>query len=102
MLGIVEIAGFQYKVEKDMIFKVPSIDAAEGDKVTFDKVLLTSDNGNVSLGKPYVDGASVEVEVVAHGRYKKVINFIYRRRKDSRKKKGHRQDFTTVKVTDIK
>ena len=102
MLGIVEINGFQYKVEKDMFFKVPTIDAEVGATVTVDKVLLKSENGKIELGKPYVEGATVELEVVEHARYKKVINFIYRRRKDSKKKKGHRQAYTTVKVLAVK
>lgn len=102
MLGIVEIAGFQYKVEKDMVFKVPTIDAEVGSKVTFDKVLLKSEDGKIELGKPTVAGASVEVEILEHNRYKKVINFIYRRRKDSAKKKGHRQAYTVIKVLEIK
>ncbi len=102
MLGIVEINGFQYKIEKDMIIKVPTVDAEVGATVSFDKVLLKSEDGKIELGKPYVAGASVEVEVLEHARYKKVINFIYRRRKDSKKKKGHRQDYTAVKVLAVK
>jgi len=102
MLAIVEINGFQYKIEKDMVFKVPTVDAEVGATVNFDKVLLKSEDGKIELGKPYVDGASVDVEVVEHNRYKKVINFIYRRRKDSAKKKGHRQSYTKIKVLAFK
>lgn len=102
MLSIVEIAGFQYKVKEGMKFKVPSIDSEVGSTVEFDKVLLREKDGNVEVGKPYVENAKVVAEVVSHGKYPKVIHYVYRRRKDMDKKRGHRQPYTEILIKEIK
>ena len=103
MYAIIDDRGKQYKVKEGDVLKVPTIEAKEGEKVEFDKILLKEgEEGKVLLGKPYVEGSKVVAEVVAHGKYPKVIHFFYRRRKDSMKKKGHRQPYTEIKILEIK
>ena len=82
--------------------RVPKLDVEPGKKVTFDEVLLTSDGEKVKAGQPMVKGAKVVAEVVGHGRGEKIIVFKFKRRKNYRKKTGHRQDFTEIKITGVK
>ena len=102
MYAVIEACGKQYKVEeKDVVF-FEKLDAEEGKKVTFDKVILVSDNGKVQVGNPYVKGVKVEGKVVAHGKGKKIIVFKMKAKKNERKKQGHRQPYTKVEITSIK
>lgn len=102
MYALIEACGKQYKVEeKDLVF-FEKLDAEEGKKVTFDKVILVSDNGKVQVGNPYVKGVKVEGKVVAHGKGKKIIVFKMKPKKNERKKQGHRQPYTKVEITSIK
>ena len=102
MYAVVEACGKQYKVEeKDIVF-FEKLDAEEGKKVTFDKVMLVSDNGKVQVGNPYVKGVKVEGKVVSHGKAKKIIVFKMKPKKNERKKQGHRQPYTKVEITSIK
>ena len=101
MYAIVEIAGQQFKVEKDQQIFVHRLDAKEGSKVSFDKVLLTDDNGKVSVGKPVVDGVSVSAKVLEHLKGDKVTVFKKKRRKGYRVKNGHRQYFTKIEIDKI-
>ena len=102
MYAIVEIAGQQFKVEKDQQIFVHRLDAKEGSKVSFDKVLLTDDNGKVSVGKPVVDGVSVSAKVLEHLKGDKVTVFKKRREeKGYRVKNGHRQYFTKIEIDKI-
>ena len=102
MYALIEACGKQYKVEeKDVVF-FEKLDAEEGKKVTFDKVMLVSDNGKVQVGNPYVNGAKVEGTVVSHGKGKKIIVFKMKPKKNERKKQGHRQPYTKVEITSIK
>ena len=101
MQALVEISGKQFIAEKDMTLKVPTQTGSEGDKITFDKVLYVSNDKEKVFGSPYVENASVEAEVVSHGRDKKVIVFKFKRRKGYQKKQGHRQNFTTIKINSI-
>ena len=102
MYAVIEACGKQYKVEeKDVVF-FEKLDAEEGKKVTFDKVILVSDNGKVQVGNPYVKGVKVEGKVVAHGKGKKIIVFKMKAKKNERKKQGHRQPYTKVEITAIK
>ncbi|MAJ44972.1 MAG: 50S ribosomal protein L21 [Candidatus Marinimicrobia bacterium] len=101
MQALVEISGKQFIAEKDMTIKVPTQSVNQGDKITFDKVLYVSNNKEKVFGNPYVDKASVEAEVVSHGRDKKVIVFKFKRRKGYQRKQGHRQNFTTIKINNI-
>ncbi|PHR43644.1 MAG: 50S ribosomal protein L21 [Fluviicola sp.] len=102
MYAIVEIAGQQFKVEKDQRVFVHRLDAKEGDKVDFDRVLLTDDKGKVNVGAPAIDGAKVSAKVERHLKGDKVIIFKKKRRKGYAKKNGHRQFFTELTITGIK
>ena len=101
MYAIVEIAGQQFKVQKDQKIFVHRLDAQEGKKVDFDKVLLIEDKGKVTLGAPAITGASVEAKVVKHLKGDKVIVFKKKRRKGYRVKNGHRQALTEILIESI-
>ncbi len=101
MYAIVEIAGQQFKVEKDRYIYVHRLDAETGADVTFDKVLLVENGGDVSVGTPTVSGASVSAKVLEHVKGEKVIVFKKKRRKGYRKKNGHRQQFTKIMIETI-
>ena len=101
MYAIVEMAGQQFKVAKDQKVYVHRLQTEEGKKVTFDKVLLLDDNGNVTVGAPVIEGAAVEAKVVKHLKGDKVIVFKKKRRKGYRKKNGHRQYLTEIVVESI-
>ncbi len=101
MYAIIETGGKQYKVQKNDILAVEKLSAKGGDKVQFNTVLLTGGK-EVRLGDPLVKGAGVQATVIDQIKDKKVISFVKRRRKSSSKsKKGHRQQITLVKITDI-
>ena len=102
MYAIIEACGRQYKVEEKATVYFEKLEEEEGKKVTFDKVILVSDNGKVQVGDPYVKGVKVEGKVVSHGRGKKVLVFKYKAKKNERKTRGHRQDYTKVEITSIK
>ncbi len=101
MYAIVEIAGQQFKVEEGRKIFVHRLDAAEGDNVSFEKVLLTDNDGTVTVGEPVIADTVVEGKVLAHVRGDKVIIFKKKRRKGYQKRSGHRQDFTQVEVLSI-
>ena len=101
MYAIVEIAGQQFKVSKDLKVYVHRLTNEEGSKVSFDKVLLLDDNGNVTLGAPAIEGASVEAKVLQHLKGDKVIIFKKKRRKGYKKRNGHRQSFTQILIEGI-
>ena len=103
MFAIVDIAGFQEKVEEGMKLRVPTLNAEEGKSVSFDTVLLlVKSDSDVTVGTPYVSGAAVEVKVVGHGKDRKIRVFKMKRRKRYRRTRGHRQGYTDVEVTKIK
>jgi large subunit ribosomal protein L21 len=102
MYAVVETGGKQYRVESGDFLQVEKLQADEGSEVTLDKVLAVVDGGKTVLGKPYLDGASVTAEVVGSGKDKKVVIFKHKTRKGYRRHRGHRQDFTTLKIKDIK
>lgn len=102
MYAIIEACGKQYKVlEGDTIF-FEKLDVEEGKKVTFDKVILVSNDKEVKVGDPYVKGVKVEGKVLSHGKSKKIIVFKMKPKKNERKKQGHRQPYTKVEITSIK
>ena len=102
MYAIIETGSKQYKVQKDDVFDVERIEVEAGKTVKLDKVLFYSKGKSSEIGKPYIKDASVICEVISHPRADKVIAFKYRRRKGSRKKIGHRQELTRLKVKEIK
>ena len=102
MYAVIESCGKQYKVaEGDVVF-FEKLDAEEGKKITFDKVVLVSDDGKVQVGNPYVKGVKVEGKVIVHGKSKKIIVFKMKAKKNERTKQGHRQPYTKVEITGIK
>ena len=101
MYAIVEIAGQQFKVEKDQKLFVHRLDSKEGSKVTFDNVLLLANGDKISVGAPAIDGAQVGVKVLKHFKGNKVIVFKKKRRKGYRVKNGHRQSLTEIQVENI-
>ncbi len=101
MYAIVEIAGQQFKVSKDLKVYVHRLTNEEGSKVSFDKVLLLDDNGAITLGAPAIEGASVEAKVLQHLKGDKVIIFKKKRRKGYKKRNGHRQYLTQIVIEGI-
>lgn len=102
MYAIIESCGKQYKVtEGDVVF-FEKLDTEEGKKVTFDKVVLVSNEGKIEVGAPYVKGVKVEGKVVSHGKGKKIIVYKYKAKKNYRRTQGHRQPYTKVEITSIK
>ena len=101
MYAIVEIAGQQFKVSKDLKVYVHRLTNEEGSKVSFDKVLLLDDNGSITLGAPAIEGASVEAKVLSHLKGDKVIVFKKKRRKGFKKRNGHRQYLTQIVIEGI-
>jgi len=101
MYAVFRTGGKQFRAEPGRRLRVPSLDAEPGDSVTFEEVLLASDGADVSVGAPLVEGARVQAEVLAHGKGDKVIVFKRKRRKGYRRKQGHRQKFTEVRIEDI-
>ena len=101
MYAIVEIAGQQFKVAKDQKVFVHRLDAEEGKKVTFDKVMLLDNDGKITVGAPEIEGAAVEAKVIKHLKGDKVIVFKKKRRKGYRVKNGHRQFLTQISIENI-
>lgn len=101
MYAIIETGGKQYHVEEGKSIFIEKLNANEGDKVSFDRVLLVSNEGDIKIGSPVVEGAKVQGTVEKHGRGKKVVIFKFKAKKNYRKKKGHRQPFTKVKIESI-
>ena len=98
MYAIVEIAGQQFKVAKDQKVFVNRLSGEEGDEVSFDKVLLTGDGDNITLGAPAIEGALVGAKISRHLKGDKVIVFKKKRRKGYQKKNGHKQPYTLLKI----
>ena len=101
MYAIIESCGRQYKVSEGDVVFFEKLDAEEGKKVTFDNVVMVSEEGKVQVGNPYVKGVKVEGKVVAHGKGKKIIVFKYKAKKNYRRKQGHRQPYTKIRITKI-
>jgi len=100
MYAIMKCGGKQYKVQEGDYLNLDLLDASPKEKVTVNEVLAVND-GELKIGTPFVGGASVELEVVTHGKDKKIIIYKKRRRKDSKLKKGFRRQYTRVRVTKI-
>ncbi len=102
MFAVIKTGGKQYKVAKDDVIVIEKLDAVAGKKVTFDDVLMCGTDKDVTIGAPAVKGASVTAEVIDQRKGDKVIVFKKKRRQGYRRKKGHRQNETVVKITAIK
>jgi len=102
MYAVIQTGGKQYRVAEGETLRVEKLAASAGDKLSFDPLLFADDGGNVQVGRPLVAGIKVEAEVVEQGLGKKIIIFKYKRRKSYRRKQGHRQPYTALKITAIK
>lgn len=101
MYAIVDIAGQQFKVEKDQKVFVHRLEGEEGAQISFDQVLLVDNDGKVEVGVPTVKGAKVSAKILAHVRADKILVFKKKRRKGYQKMSGHRQDLTQIQVEEI-
>lgn len=102
MYAIFKALGKQFRAEKGQTLRLPLMDKEPGDKVSFDEVLLSSDGDTIKAGAPYVKGAVVEAEVLGQVKGDKLYIFKFKRRKNYRRKTGHRQKYTEVRITDVK
>jgi large subunit ribosomal protein L21 len=99
--AIIKTGGKQYRGSEGGVISVEKLNFASGEKVVFDEILIVENGGELQIGAPVVTGATVEGTVVQQGKEKKVIVFKYKPKKDYRKKQGHRQPFTRVKIEKI-
>lgn len=102
MFAVIRTGGKQYKVQQDDTIRVEKLDVEAGKKIDIDDVLMVADEKSSKIGTPTVSGAKVTAEVVEHTRAPKIIVFKKKRRQNYRRKKGHRQDLTVLKITGIK
>ncbi|MXY91590.1 MAG: 50S ribosomal protein L21 [Gammaproteobacteria bacterium] len=102
MYAVIESGGKQHRVSKGEVLRLEKLELEVGATVTFDKVLMIGEGAEVKVGQPYVEGSSVEAEVLNQGRGEKIRIVKFNRRKHHRKQMGHRQWFTEVKITGIK
>lgn len=101
MYAIIETGGKQYKVQEGDHLKVELLHADADDEVVVEKVLMLNKDGNMTVGAPYVDGATVTLKVVENGKAPKIVVYKYKAKKNYRRKQGHRQPFTEVVVSKI-
>ncbi|MBN1847438.1 MAG: 50S ribosomal protein L21 [Deltaproteobacteria bacterium] len=101
MYAVIQTGGKQYRVTPGEEVKVEKLPGQIGDQVYFDKVLLTSDGDKVAMGKPYLEKAKVVGHITNHRRDKKIVVFTFKRRKGFKKKQGHRQDFSLIRIDAI-
>ncbi len=101
MYAVIKTGGKQYRVSADDVLDIERLDGDAGAKIEFSEVLMVGSGGDVKIGTPLIDGAKVIAEIVEQARAPKLIVFKKRRRKNSRRKMGHRQDLTKVRITEI-
>lgn len=101
MYAVVETGGKQYRVQEGDVISVEKLNVEDGAKVVFDKVLVAGEGADIKVGKPYIEGCTVEGTAVESGKGPKVIIFKYKAKKDYRKKQGHRQPYTMVKIESL-
>ena len=101
MYAVIKTGGKQYRVSPGEEVKVEKLPGEIGDPVAFDKVMMVSDGENVQIGKPYLENTSVVGRLTRHGKNRKIIVLKYKKRKGYRRKKGHRQQFSMVKIENI-
>ena len=101
MYAIIETGGKQFKVSEGDVVYIEKLDVNENDAIKFDRVLVCGDEGEVKIGTPYVDGASVEAKVVKNGKGRKIMIFKYNAKKNYRKRQGHRQPYTKGQIEKI-
>ena len=101
MYAIIETGGKQYKVSEGDVVFVEKLDVEAGSTVTIDKVLVVEKDGDLKVGAPFVEGATVEAEAIKNGKEKKIIVYKYKAKKGYHKKQGHRQPYTKLEITKI-
>ncbi len=101
MYAVIETGGKQYRVAQGDVIRVEKLPAAEGESITFDRVLMVGDGAEAKIGSPVVEGSKVVADVEAHGRADKVTIVKFRRRQKYRRKQGHRQAYTQLRITEI-
>ena len=101
MFAVIRTGGKQYRVAADDTLQVEKLEGSAGDRIVFSDVLMLAGDGAAQVGAPLVQGASVAAEIVEHRRGPKIIVFKKRRRQNSRRKRGHRQDYTLIRITGI-
>lgn len=101
MYAIVESGGLQFKVEKDSRIRIPKLDAEPGSEIRLDRVLALSDGDNFQVGSPYVKDVRVKAKLLVHAKHEKLVVYKYKRRKNYRRKRGHRQDYSELLITEI-
>ena len=101
MYAIIRTGGRQFRAEPGQTLRLPSLSAEPGQTIRFEDVLLGADGDTIKIGAPVISGAAVSAEVLRHGRGEKITIFKHKRRKNYRRKQGHRQGFTEVRVSDI-
>ncbi len=101
MYAVIETGGKQYRVAQGDTVHIEKLTGEVGDSIQFDNVLLIGDGSDITVGKPSVAGATVSGEIIGHGKDKKLIVFKFKRRKDYRRRTGHRQQYTAVKITAV-
>jgi len=101
MYAVIKSGGKQHRVEPGEVLRLEKLDAAEGETVNFDQVMMCGEGENIQIGTPFVDGVAVTAQVVSHGRGDKITIIKMRRRKHYRRQAGHRQYFTEVKIREI-
>ena len=102
MFAVIQVAGFQYRVEKGQVLRVPLLKAKEGDSLTLEDVLLIQDGESTKIGTPKVEGATISAKVLGHGRTPKLVAGKFKRRRKYRRRWGHRQDYTELEISDIR
>jgi large subunit ribosomal protein L21 len=102
MFAVIESGGKQHRVQEGEVLRLEKLEAAAGDAVTFEQVLMVGEGDDVAVGTPFVEGGTVTAEVVGHGRADKVTVIKFKRRKNYHRKRGHRQPYTEVRVTGIR
>lgn len=101
MFAVIQTGGKQYKVAEGEMIKVEKLDAVAGDKITLDQILMVNDDNGTRIGDPLVQGAKITAEVIEQGRHKKITVYKYKKRKNQRKKQGHRQAYTRLLIEKI-
>lgn len=102
MFAIVEASGRQFQLEAGRFVDVDLTDGKEGDQFVFERVLMLVDGDKSTVGKPFIDGAKVECKILGHGKNKKIIVYHMKPKKGTRKKQGHRQNYTRILIESIK
>lgn len=101
MYAVFQVSGFQYRAEEGQVLQIPLQKAGEGDSIDLTDVLLVQNNDAATVGTPFVEGAKVTAEVLRHAKHDKVEIYKYKRRTKYRRRQGHRQDFTEIKINKI-